>query len=314
MRLLRTGLSVVVVVALGGCAMSVAEARQNAAAAGTQNASQSAQQFTVPLSDPSRPASLKLDLMWGGVTIRGTNRKDVLIDARPSDERPVGRGRGRGRIYVDGGGIFLIGRAGRGGSSADTTGLRRLTQSGGFSIEENNNQITLSSGSHDRGVDFTIEMPARANLKLSTLNDGPIVVENIDGEIEVENMNESVTLTNVSGSVVANAHNGKLTVVMTRVAPDKPMAFTTFNGPIDVTLPPSTKANVKLRSDHGEIFTDFDVQVRPASATPSTGVRGPDGRIHIDINQSIQGTVNGGGPEFELRSYNGSIYVRKAAK
>jgi hypothetical protein len=103
-------------------------------------------------------------------------------------------------------------------------------------------------------------------------------------------------------------------VVMTRVAPDRPMAFTTFNGPVDVTLPATVKANLKLRSDHGEIFTDFDVQTRPASSTSSPSVRGPDGRIHIDINQSIQGTVNGGGPEFELRSFNGNIYVRKGTK
>jgi hypothetical protein len=290
--------------------MSVAEARQNTPSAASQTSSQPAQQLTVPLSDPSRPVTLNVNLMWGGLTIRGSNRKDVLIEARNAERR------GRG-VYIDnGGGFIVLGRGrgrGQGTGETDTTGLRRLTQPGGFSIEENANQITLSSGSQDRGVDFTIEMPARANLKLSTLNQGPIVVETIDGDIEVNNMNESITLTNVGGSVVANAHNGRLTVVMTRIAPDRPMAFTTFNGPVDVTLPPTLKANLKLRSDHGEIFTDFDVQVRPTAA-PASSLRGPDGRIHIDVNQSIQGTVNGGGPEFELRSFNGNIYVRKATK
>jgi hypothetical protein len=71
---------------------------------------------------------------------------------------------------------------------------------------------------------------------------------------------------------------------------------------------------MKLRSDYGEIFTDFDVQTRPTASSSSPSVRGPDGRIHIDVNQSIQGTVNGGGPEFELRSFNGNIYVRKGTK
>jgi hypothetical protein len=291
--------------------MSVAEARQNTPSAASQNTSQNTQQVTVPLSDPSRPATLNVTLMWGGVTIRGSNRKDVLIEAQTAERR------GRG-IYVDnGGGLIVLGRGqgrGRGRNDTDTTGLRRLTQPGGFSIEENSNQITLSSGAQDRGVDFTIEMPSRANLKLSTLNQGPIVVENIDGNIEVSNVNESITLTNVGGSVVANAHNGRLKVVMTRIAPDTPMAFTTFNGPVDVTLPPTVRANMKLRSDYGEIFTDFDVQTRPTASSSSPSVRGPDGRIHIDVNQSIQGTVNGGGPEFELRSFNGNIYVRKGTK
>jgi len=290
--------------------MSVAEARQNTPSAASQNTGQTTQQVTVPLSDPSRPATLTVSLMWGGVTIRGSNRKDVLVEAQTAERR------GRG-VYIDnGGGIIVLGRGrgrGEGRSDTDTTGLRRLTQPGGFSIEENANQISLSSGSLNRGIDFTIEMPSRANLKLSTLNEGAIVVENIDGDIEVNNMNESVTLTNVGGSVVANAHNGKLKVVMTRISPDRAMAFTTFNGTVDVTLPSTVKANLKLRSDHGEIFTDFDVQTRPAS-TSSPSQRGPDGRIHIDVNQSIQGTVNGGGPEFELRSFNGNIYVRKGTK
>ena len=309
MRVIRAVMPLLFVSTLCACAMSVAEA-QNALSNAAQTASQSVQQVTVPLSDPSRPATLRIDLMWGGVTIRGTNRKDVLIESQAASER-----RGRGSVHVDGGRVIVLGRGrGRGRGDSDSTGLQRLTQAGGFTVEENNNQISLSSGSSNRGVDFTIEMPARANLKLSTLNEGPIVVENIDGEIEVNNMNESVTLTNVAGSVVANAHNGRLKVAMTRIAADKPMAFTSFNGNVDVTLPPSLKANLKMRSDHGEIFTDFDVQVRPTAPPPSQTVRGPDGRIHIDVNQSIQGAVNGGGPEFELRTYNGNIYVRKGTK
>jgi hypothetical protein len=308
MRAIRTVLPALLSLpALCACAMSVAEARQNTPSSAAQTTTQAAQQVTVPLSDPSRPVTLQINLIMGGVTIRGSNRKDVLIEAQSSSER-----RGRGLVYSDGRVvIYGRGRGGRGGGSdVDTTGLRRLSQPGGFTVEENNNQIVLSSGANNRGLDFTIEMPARANLKLSTLNEGPIVVENIDGDIEANNQNESITFTNVSGSVVANAHNGSLKVVMTRVSPDKPMAFTTFNGPIDVTLPPAVKANLKLRSDHGEILSDFDVQVRPATA-PSQSVRGPDGRIRIDVNQAIQGSVNGGGPEFEFRSFNGNIYVRK---
>ena len=311
MRAIRIVLPVLSLPVLCACAMSVAEARQNTASSSAQAAIQTPQQVTVPLSDPSRPATLRVNLMWGGVTIRGSNRKDVLIEAQSATER-----RGRGVVYSDGGGVIVLGRgrSGRGDSGrsdSDTTGLRRLTQPGGFSIEENNNEIVLSSGWNNRGLDFTIEMPARANLKLSTLNAGPIVVENIDGDIEVNNQNESITMTNVSGSVVANAHNGRLKVEMTRVSPDKPMAFTTFNGPVEVTLPSTLKANLRLRSDHGEILSDFDIQVRPVSASPSQNVRGPDGRIRIEVNQSIQGTVNGGGPEFEFRSFNGSIIVRK---
>jgi hypothetical protein len=308
MSVMRGVLAAVSLSTMCACAMSVAEARQNTPSAASQNPPPSTQQVTVPLSDPSRPATLNVNLLWGGVTIRGSNRKDVLIEAKTAERR-------NGGVYIDGAGFRIgVGRGrGQGRGDGDTSGLRRLTQPGGFNVEENANQITISSGVGDRGVDFTIEMPSRANLKLSTVNQGPIVVENIDGNIEVQNLNESITLTNVGGSVVANAHNGRLKVVMTRIAADTPMAFTTFNGPVDITLPATVKANFKLRSDNGEIFTDFDLQVRP-TATPSSSVRGPDGKIRIDVNQAIQGAVNGGGPEVELRSFNGAIYLRKGAK
>ena len=36
---------------------------------------------------------------------------------------------------------------------------------------------------------------------------------------------------------------------------------------------------------------------------------GPGTRIELD--SSIYGSVNGGGPEFELRTFNGNIYLRK---
>jgi len=282
---------------------------------GVAQTPQNPQQVTVPLSDPSRAGRLSLDLMWGGITITGSNRKDVLIEARSSDETRL-FGRGRGGVIVDGGRLLILPGRGRGGNDGDGAGLRRLAQPGGFEVEEHNNQVVISAGgAMNRGIDFTIQVPAKTDLKVSTLNNGPIVVENVEGEIEANNQNESITLTNVAGSVVANAHNGKVKVVMTRLTAGKAMGFTSFNSNVDVTLPASAKANLKMRSDMGEIFTDFDVQIRPAaSTTAAPGGRGSSGGFRLDVNQFIQGSVNGGGPEFELRTFNGNIYLRKGAQ
>ena len=123
----------------------------------------------------------------------------------------------------------------------------------------------MISGGRSSRTDFTIQVPTRTNLKLSALNAGPIVVENVEGEIEVHNQNESITLTNIAGTVMANAHNGRVKVIVTRLTADKAMAFTAFNGPVDVTLPASAKANLKMRSDHGR-----DLH----------GLRRPDSREH----------------------------------
>ena len=45
-------------------------------------ADSTAQRLTIPLSDPSRPGSLEIDIVTGNITVKGTNRRDVLIEAR----------------------------------------------------------------------------------------------------------------------------------------------------------------------------------------------------------------------------------------
>jgi hypothetical protein len=82
-----------------------------------------------------------------------------------------------------------------------------------------------------------------------------------------------------------------------------------MNGNVDLTLPAVSKANLKMRTGNGGIYTDFDIQMPASSAnttTDHTGLR----RIHVEKN--VAGTINGGGAEFDLRSQNGNIYLRKA--
>jgi hypothetical protein len=241
-------------------------------------------QVEAPFSDPSRVGTLKVGIVTGSITVKASTRKDVLIVARARGEGPR--------------------------RSTDSGGLRRLSQVGGFQVEEEGNEMTVTSHSPNRAIDFDIEVPTRTNLELSSVNGGDIVVEGVDGELEIMNVNGAINLTGVSGSVVANTTNGKLVATLRRLTAQKAMAFTTLNGNVDVTLPAATRATFKLRSDQGDVFTDFEMQVR--STGPSVqDTRRQGGRFQIEVNKAIYGAVNGGGPEFEMRTFNGNIYVRK---
>ena len=246
----------------------------------------SADSVTVPLSDPSRPAVIDVSLVQGSISVRGTNRKDVSVVARPETDRPSRR------------------------ADADATGLRRIPQTAGFRISEEGNRVKISSDSPNRSISFEIEAPAHANLKLHTVNGGEIVVDNIDGDIDVSNVNGGIRLTDVAGAVTAGTTNGSVRATITRVTAERQMAFTSLNGTVDVTLPPTTKANLRLRSDNGDVYSDFDVQLA-ASAPVVQESRGTNGRYRISRNRSIVGAINGGGPEFELRTFNSNVYVRK---
>jgi hypothetical protein len=242
----------------------------------------------VPFSDPSRPGKVEVSILNGGtITVRGENRRDVAVvmrvgaTTRPQNERPA------------------------------PPGMRRLSQQPGFEITEERNEIKIEASTfRQSGGSLELRVPQRTNLELSMVNGGAITVENVEGELEIGNVNGPVVLTNVAGSVVANSQNGGVTATLSRVMPDKPMAFTSFNGKVDVTLPANVKATLKMRSDNGDIFTDFDVQLQQAPAASSRGRRAGGG-TRIEVNRSVYGNVNGGGPEIELRTFNGTVYLRK---
>jgi DUF4097 and DUF4098 domain-containing protein YvlB len=241
---------------------------------------------SVSLSDPSRPAFIKASSVNGSITVKAYEGKEVIVEARErneENEKPTG---GPKRLKIS------------------TTGL---------TVEEENNEIRISTESYARTIDLTISTPVHTSVKLRAVNDGDITVTGVDGEIDVDDVNGAVTLNNISGSAVAHALNEHVHVTFTKVNPQKPMAFSSLNGDIDVTFPADLKANVSIRSDRGDVFSDFDVQLN--AAAPRQEVedgRGKGGKYRVKIDKTVHGTINGGGPEYQFTNFQGRIYIRKA--
>jgi len=242
--------------------------------------------IAVNLDDPARPAFVKASLVNGGITVKAYDGKEVIVEARARNEERERSSGGPKRLNIS------------------TTGL---------SIEEENNEVRVSTESYARTIDLTISVPTHASLKLRAVNDGDITVTGVDGDLDVDDINGSVTLNNVSGSAVAHALNGHVHATFVKVNPQKPMAFSSLNGDIDVTFPTDVKANVSIRSDRGDVFSDFDVQLQ--ASAPQQVVedgRGHGGKYRVKIDKTVHGTINGGGPEYQFTNFQGQIYIRKA--
>jgi DUF4097 and DUF4098 domain-containing protein YvlB len=251
------------------------------------------ERVTVPFSDPSRVGTVSVRLFSGSLTIHGADRRDVSVTSTRFDRSDR--------------------RARDNDSSA--AGMRRLTSPSGLVVEEENNEMSVRTASFSNGSDLELSVPSHTNLKLNLLNGGGITVEGVQGELEVNNLNGPITLTNVSGSVVAHSTNGKVVASLRQVTANTPMAFTSLNGSVDVTLPADAKANLKMRTDNGDVFSDFDVALQQGAQAPKVeDSRRSGGRYRLEIDKSIYGSINGGGPEFELRTFNGNVYLRKGGQ
>jgi DUF4097 and DUF4098 domain-containing protein YvlB len=192
--------------------------------------------------------------------------------------------------------------------------MKRISTSGSYEItaKENDNTVKVSTGNPNKSFNLSFKIPQDVKLKLSTVNNGNIEVENVKGELEVTNVNGEIKLTNITGSIVANTVNGDVTASFLSVDPKAPMAFSTLNGDIKVTLPADTKANLKLKSDMGEVFSDFDIDIDKTQ--PKINKTNEPGMYKIKKEDWVYGKINGGGPEMLMKNMQGNIYVKKAGK
>lgn len=248
------------------------------------------EQLVVALSNPSKPGLVSVRLVGGSITVVGYSGKDVVIDAtartgRQTAARPV---------------------------PANAAGMKRIDTSNSFDLtaDEANNQVSIKTSSWKNPIDLVIKVPQRFSLQIGTVQNGNITVENVSGELEVSNVNGAIQLNDVSGSAVANTVNGPIKATFKTVTAGAPMAFSTVNGQVDVTLPGSAKAALKLKSDYGEVYSDFDLVTEKS---PTKVARTNEGGMQrVTIDEWTYGKINGGGAEIMMKTLHGNIYIRKA--
>ena len=229
--------------------------------------------------------------MNGGITVNGYDGKEIIVEARTEMRK-----------------IRISGK-----TNAKASGMTRIPViSSNLSVEEYRNHVSIGTASWKNAVDLVITVPTNTSLKLNCVNQGDITVKDVTGEIEAQNTNGKVTLINISGSAVASSHNQDVTVTFKSIDPEKAMSFSSFNGDIDVTFPAGLKAKVKLKTDQGEIFSDFDIkEIENPERIITKNERSTDGKYEVSIDRAFWGTINGGEREIHFTNYFGDIYIRK---
>jgi hypothetical protein len=245
----------------------------------------------VPARNTTHPRVVDASMTHGSITVKTYAGKEVIVQSSDGDRNGREKDKYKGR-----------------NNDASVDGLRRIDlPNRGLVVEEEDNVIHIRTGA-SHSADLLITVPVDTSLHLQSTN-GSISADGVHGEVEASSSNGEIRLTNISGTVVADTSNGAITVTMSRVDPGKPIAFSSNNGTVDVTLPADLKANVKLRSYHGEIWSDFDMKL--TGGQPITTKGDANGKFRVDFDRTIYGTINGGGTEASFRTFNGKLLIRK---
>ena len=242
------------------------------------------QDIAIPLSNPGEKGKLQASLHNGSLTVEGYNGNEVMIT--------------------------VITREKEDNSSKQKSipGLKRIPNAAmSFEITEDNNKVRVNGG-HKGRVDFVVKVPKNFHLSLSTHHNGQIKVSGVTGEIEVDAHHGGIELNQVAGSVIADTHHGAIKVTLNAITSNKPMAFSTYHGNVEVTLPSSVNASTKIKTAKGDVFTDFDLNMRVQKPETSTDNRG---RTKVKMGGWLYGDLGKGGPEFMFNTYHGDIIIKK---
>ncbi len=239
------------------------------------------ERLVIPISRPGEEVSITVEMVNGNIEISQYDGKEVLIEASASnyeDKKPK-----------------------------EVNGMKRISGVP-FDIEavEENNKIEINTNSWQRRIDLKISTPRNTQVIASTVH-GDLTITGVSGDMEISGVNGKITFSNVSGSIISNTVNGDIKGNFLKVSPNQPMSFVTLNGDVDITFPPDIKALAKLKSERGEIYTDFDMKVTRSQPK----VESKSNRYKVSIESWVTGEINGGGPEYTFKNMNGSIYVRK---
>ncbi|MEM6576183.1 MAG: hypothetical protein AAF736_18045 [Pseudomonadota bacterium] len=246
---------------------------------------QDVETINIPLSRPGEPVSIDVSILSAHIEVIGEDREDVQFD-----------------VSVLSGQRSII-----------TPSGAKPIKTGGYSleVEEEDNRISLNSDWRTNRVRVTIHTPHDANLELSTVNDGVIEISDVNGEFELSNVNGPITATNVSGSVIAESVNEDIRIELTGLESDHALSLTSVNGNLTVALPNETGAEFHIDTARGNIYSDFEVEVRPTKPMVDRSRKGRG--VKVKVGTVITALVNGGGPVIKTKTLNGDIQIAKSA-
>jgi DUF4097 and DUF4098 domain-containing protein YvlB len=158
-------------------------------------------------------------------------------------------------------------------------------------------------------LSYTVKVPNYLKLKLSTINDGDILVDNVNGKIKVNNINGQIKLNDVKDALDVRTINGDV-IINFNTNPAENASFYTLNGNVEITVPDDLQAICQFKTFNGEFFTNFDDIENLPSVVKQDKVENSKGTTYkVNSEESIK--FGKGGAELKLETFNGDITVKK---
>ncbi|MFL9485047.1 DUF4097 family beta strand repeat-containing protein [Chitinophagaceae bacterium LWZ2-11] len=219
-------------------------------------------------------ASIKVEGYSGSEIVFSTVKEDREEDERAKGLRPI-----------NGSGLI------------DNTGI-------GINVTDKGATIEVSQvSSKDKEIKILVPKGVSVSYAYNkVMNAGKASFKNVEGELEISVQHNSVNLDNVTGPLTVKAIYGSVDAKFGANIKG-PISIVSIYGHVDVAIPETIKANLTAKTSYGEILASSELKIELEKTTK-------DDMVSYS-NNNVKGKLNGGGPEFSLRSDYSKIYLRK---
>ena len=251
----------------------------------------------IPFSDPSGSKTLEIDLFNGEIYIEGSSRQDISVTYKIEEGDNED-------------GEFKHHNEGR---EEKSSGLRKISGNNlDLKIGERNNEAYIKSHNWNKSIILTLEVPEGIDISIRNSMGRKVEIKNLTGNINVESGVGSIDMSGISGLVNASTSAGQIKIDFDAIPEQKSMIINNHTGDVDLTFPSTFKADLKMKTSWGDIYSDLDLETQPQKPEMIKDSEGEGFKYSIDNWTNAK--LNGGGAEVTIKSQMGNIYLRKKEK
>jgi hypothetical protein len=184
--------------------------------------------------------TLRLKNFSGRVTITGTDRSEVVVDAvRRAPQSRLDRI--KLDIHTSGSGMVVV-----------------------DANQRDRSWLDFAGGNHVVETDFDIKVPRRTRLDVDVFS-SPVNVTGVDGPHKMHGFSSPLVLNDVTGSVQAHTFSGSVTIREKSWTPDQTIDVDTFSGSVELHVPDTAHGTVTFNSFSGRLDSQVPLTMHSSS-------------------------------------------------
>ncbi len=162
---------------------------------------------------------------------------------------------------------------------------------------------------YDHQLNFKVRVPRDTRLSVGTINQGEVMVANMNGSyLKANNINGGIDLNNVTGKTEVHAINGEVKISYA-ANPAESSTYYSLNGDINITYQEDLSAEIAFKSMNGELFTDFDIAGQYAKTIKNEPGEGKDAKYQFEAKPIVQ--IGNGALFHDFETLNGNVILKK---